>query len=208
MYPLFLIAVLTVLTLGVAQRLGLLRDTALLIAVSLIAGLAFQTLHPGLGWLSEAPEEGSCELEGEPEPSAIRVERIGVAEASALLDDPTVSFVDARSIDDYVAAHIPGALSLPAADAAGLLEVQSVPILPDGRVITYCNGGACEQSEYLGLLLRDREVCKQVLVLEGGWAAWVTSEAPTVSGEEPFGSISYEEPEHEPEPEPAPEVRG
>lgn len=192
LYPLFLIAVLTVLTLGAAQRLGLLRDTVFLIGVSLVAGLALQTFHPALGWLSEAPPDGSCELEGEAEAPQIQVERISVDEAQALLDDPSVTFVDARGLDDYVAAHIPGALSLPAVDAAGLLEVQSVPILPEGRVITYCNGGACEQSEYLGILLRDREVCKQVLVLEGGWAAWAAAEAPTVSGEEPLGSMSYE----------------
>jgi rhodanese-related sulfurtransferase len=184
-YPLFLIAVLTVLTLGLAHRLGLLRDTALVIGVSLLGGLVVLAAHPDLAWVAEPAEDGSCGLE-EDEP-VIRVERIGVAEAQALLGDETVTFVDARSGDDYVAAHIPGAVSLPATDAAGILEIQSVPILPDGRVITYCNGGACEQSEYLGLLLRDREVCKQVSVLEGGWAAWVAAQAPTVSGEGAHG---------------------
>jgi 3-mercaptopyruvate sulfurtransferase SseA len=46
-------------------------------------------------------------------------------------------------------------------------------------VITYCDGVSCEQSEYLGLLLRERDVCQQVRVLEGGWQAWVSAEAPT-----------------------------
>lgn len=189
MYPLFLIAVLTVLTLGLAHRLGLLRDTAGMIGASLLGGVIVLIADPRLVWLSEPPEEGSCGLEDE---LPIRVERITVGEAQALLADETVTFVDARSGDDYVVAHIPGAVSLPASDAAGILEIQSVPILPDGRVITYCNGGACEQSEYLGLLLRDREVCKQVAVLEGGWAAWVAAEAPVVSGESQDGSISVE----------------
>jgi rhodanese-related sulfurtransferase len=184
-YPLFLIAVLTVLTLGLAQRLGRLRDTVLVIGVSLLGGLIVLAADPRLAWVAEPPEDGSCGLEDE---APIRVERITVAEARALLGDETVTFVDARSGDDYVAAHIPGAVSLPANDAAGILEIQSVPILPDGQVITYCNGGACEQSEYLGLLLRDREVCKQVSVLEGGWAAWVAAEAPTVRGESQDGS--------------------
>lgn len=190
MYPLFLIAVLTVLTLGLARQLGLLRDTVLVIAASLAFGVTFLGLHPGLAWVAEPPEEGTCGLEDEVGP--IHVERISVDEAQALLDDDAVTFVDARSGDDYVVAHIPGAVSLPAADAAGILEIQSVPILPDGQVITYCNGGACEQSEYLGLLLRDREVCKQVKVLEGGWAAWVDAEAPVVSGEGQEGSLSIE----------------
>jgi rhodanese-related sulfurtransferase len=189
-YPLFLIAVLTVLTLGLAHRLGLLRDTALVIGASLLGGLIVLAAHPGLAWVAEQPEDGACGLDEEELP--IRVERISVAEAQALLADPTVTFVDARSANDYVVAHIPGAVSLPAVDAAGILEIQSVPILPDGRVITYCNGGACEQSEYLGLLLRDREVCKQVAVLEGGWAAWAAAGAPTVSGEGQYGSSSVE----------------
>jgi rhodanese-related sulfurtransferase len=189
-YPLFLIAVLTVLTLGLARHLGLLRDTALLIGASLLAGVTFLGLHPQLAWVAEPPEDGTCGLEDEAGP--IRVERISVDEAKALLGDEAVTFVDARSGDDYIAAHIPGAVSLPAADAAGILEIQSVPILPDGQVITYCNGGACEQSEYLGLLLRDREVCQQVKVLEGGWAAWADAKAPMVSGEGQDGDVAIE----------------
>lgn len=214
MYPLFLIAALTVLTLGLAHRVGLLRDATLVIGASLLSGVTFLALHPGLAWVAEPPIEGSCGLEGEDE-LGIRVERISVDEAQALLGDESVTFVDARSGDDYVAAHIPGAVSLPASDAAGILEIQSIPILPDGQVITYCNGGACEQSEYLGLLLRDREVCKQVKVLEGGWAAWAAAEAPTVAGEEPEGSISFESlpsdspsPSEPCEPSPSLEARG
>ncbi len=189
MYPLFLLTMLTLLTLGLAQRFGQLRDTTLVIAASLVSGVVFLAAHPALGWLAEQPEEGSCGLEGEDD-LAIRVERISVAAAQALLADETVTFVDARSSGDYTSAHIPGAVSLPASDAAGILEIQSVPILPDGQVVTYCDGGTCEQSEYLGVLLRDREVCKQVFVLEGGWAAWVDASAPTVSGEDQDGSIS------------------
>jgi rhodanese-related sulfurtransferase len=65
--------------------------------------------------------------------------------------------------------------------------MQSLPIPPDGQVITYCDGGTCEQSEALGLLLRQRDLCQQVRVLEGGWQAWVHSGAPTVRGEWPYG---------------------
>ena len=78
-------------------------------------------------------------------------------------------------------------MNLPAADAEGLLDMQSLPIPPEGQVITYCDGGSCEQSEYLGLLLRQRDVCQQVRVLEGGWQAWVAAQAPTVSGHSRYG---------------------
>jgi rhodanese-related sulfurtransferase len=78
-------------------------------------------------------------------------------------------------------------MNLPAEDAAGLLDMQSLPIPPEGAVITYCDGGSCEQSESLGLLLRERDVCQQVRVLDGGWQAWVGAGAPTVSGDTRFG---------------------
>lgn len=186
-FALLLIVALTALTVGVAHRLGKLADTLVLIGASLLGGLVFMAAHPELGWVASEPDdsEATCGVEGElPLAEAAAPSRVSATEALELLGTPGVSFVDARPTQAYEYAHIPGAISLPAGSAEGLLDMQSLPIPPDGEVITYCDGGRCEQSEYIGELLRERDVCQRVRVLDGGWQAWATAELPVASGRE------------------------
>ena len=188
MLALLLVVALTVITVALAHRLELLADLLLLIGASILGGLVLITAHPRLEFVAPPTNDAdaSCGIEQIPFVAPI-VERVSVERAQALLDQGSVTFVDARPRHYYAAAHIPGAMNLPAADAEGLFDMQSLPIPPGGQVITYCDGGACEQSEYLGLLLRERDVCQQVRVLDGGWQAWVAAEAPTVAGPSRFG---------------------
>jgi rhodanese-related sulfurtransferase len=197
-FALLLVAALTVLTVAVAHRLGQLIEVLQVIGACVLGGLVFLTVHPGLPWIAEPrPEEGTCGAEELGNVAPAIVERVSVAEAQQLLGQPLVTFVDARPAFHYSAGHVPGAMNLPAEDAEGLLDTQSLPIPPEGQVITYCDGGSCEQSEYLGLLLRQRDVCQRVRVLEGGWQAWVAAQGPTVSGDAPSSSPP---PEHSGEP--------
>lgn len=188
MLALILVVALTVATVALAHRLELLADTLLVIGASILGGLVFIAAHPGLGLLAEPPDESDATCGADEIPLvAPVVERVSVEEARTLLDRPDVTFVDARPHYYYTAEHIPGAMNLPADDAEGLLGRQSLPIPPEGEVITYCDGGSCEQSEYLGMLLRERDVCQRVRVLDGGWQAWVAAEGPSVVGESRFG---------------------
>lgn len=188
MLALLLVIALAVLTLTLASRLRLLGDVLWIIGASVLGGLVLLAAHPALDWVAP-PDDGICE--GDPlvavTPAMPSMERVSIEEASAMLGQPLVTFVDARPTYHYVAEHVPGAMNLPAEDAEGLLDMQSLPIPPDGEVITYCDGVTCEQSEYLGALLRQRDVCQRVRVLEGGWQAWVSSGAATVSGDSPSG---------------------
>lgn len=185
---LLLVAALTVLTLALATRLQLLGDVLWIIGVSVLGGLVIVAVDPELDWVAP-PDDGICEGDVPVVPTAdpVAMERVSIEEATALLGQPMVTFVDARSSHHYVVEHVPGAMNLPAEDAEGLLDMQSLPIPPDGQVITYCDGGTCEASESLGTLLRQRDVCQTVRVLEGGWQAWVESGAPTVRGDSPYG---------------------
>lgn len=188
MLALFLVVALTVATVALAHRLELLADTLLVIGASILGGLVFIAAHPELGFIAEQPDEAdaTCGTDEIPLIAPV-VERVSVDEARSLLEQPDVTFVDARASYHFRTAHIPGAMNLPADDAEGLLGMQSLPIPPEGQVITYCDGGSCEQSEYLGMLLRERDVCQQVRVLDGGWQAWLDAEAPTVTGESRLG---------------------
>ena len=200
---LLLVAALTVLTLALAARLQLLGDVLWIIGASVLGGIMFVAVHPALDWIAP-PDDGICEgdvavVEADPS-GPVQMDRISIDEAIELLGDPRVTFVDARPSYHYAAEHVPGAMNLPAEDAEGVLDMQSLPIPPDGQVITYCDGGTCESSESLGLLLRQRDVCQQVRVLEGGWQAWAQSGAPTVRGDRPHGDAASPSPSsHAPE---------
>jgi rhodanese-related sulfurtransferase len=188
---LFLVVALAVLTFALASRLQLLGDVLWIIGASVLGGLVLVTVHPALDWVAP-PDDGICEgdpadLPAPDSMNSLSMERVSIEQASALLGQPLVTFVDARPTYHYAAEHVPGAMNLPAEDAEGLLDMQSLPIPPDGEVIAYCDGISCEQSEYLGRLLRQRDVCQRVRVLEGGWQAWVTSGAPTVRGDSRYG---------------------
>ncbi|KIG18306.1 Rhodanese-like domain protein [Enhygromyxa salina] len=187
MLGLLLIAALVVATVALARQLDLLADLLQLGGASMLVGLVFLAVHPKLEWIASPPaDDGSCTVDELPSVAPV-VDRVSVEEAQELLERSQVTFVDARPAYHYAAAHIPGAMNLPAEDAEGLLDMQSLSLPPDGAVITYCDGGSCEQSEYLGLLLRERGVCQKVRVLEGGWQAWVGAGGSTVSGDTRFG---------------------
>lgn len=166
----------------------LLLDVSALGALCAALGMANLWVHD-LPVIADppAPEDTVCgmdALDDHGQAMPVRIGRLPVGEALDLLGNAGVTFVDARSRDAYEAGHVPGAVSLPAETAAGLMEVQSVPVPPNDIVITYCEGAAaCEQGEYLGVLLRDQAGCSRVRVLEGGWQAWAAEGAPIQVGE-------------------------
>jgi rhodanese-related sulfurtransferase len=64
-----------------------------------------------------------------------------VADVAAAMAAGEIDFVlvDARSRESYDAGHLPGAISLPHAT----IDDETVAALPDGPVVTYCWGPAC-----------------------------------------------------------------
>lgn len=81
--------------------------------------------------------------------------------------------VDARRADDFSAGHIPGAVHLdPFFPDAGLAQL--LPLLGVAqRIIVYCNGGECDDSESAALLLLQFGAqSDRLAVYTGGIKAW------------------------------------
>jgi rhodanese-related sulfurtransferase len=161
---------------------GDLRDAAVVLAVGTILGLGSLGVRADVPWIAEVPEPtvAACvlddDLEGWEAPS---MPRIAVPELLEQLAAGHLTVVDARPVEAFARAHIPGAISLPATEAEALLGVQTLPIPPGDLVVTYCDGdGDDSASEAVGRLLGVSAGCSQVHVLEGGWSAWVASGAP------------------------------
>lgn len=161
---------------------------AALLLASVLAGGLNVKLRSDLPWIADAPlpEASACTAQELDFPSQA-MKRISVEELAARLAGPqrlATTLVDARSAEGYTQGHIPGADSFPAVTAPELLLVQSLSIRRETPVVTYCDGGECELSESLAILLQQDVGCREVMVLEGGYAAWTQAGLPIVQGSE------------------------
>lgn len=91
--------------------------------------------------------------------------------------------VDARRAAQFAEGHVPGAVHLdPFFPDAGLAAV--LPLLPVAqRIVVYCNGGECDDSESAALMLQqfipDPE---RVEIYTGGITAWLAAGLPIEEG--------------------------
>jgi rhodanese-related sulfurtransferase len=156
-----------------------LLDASLLCCVGLIAGMASLAIRLDVPW-TPPPEPAAavaCGLdEGAPQDDAPGLPRESVPELRARLERVVV--VDTRPDAEFAEGHIPGAISLPAAEIEAILASQSLPIPVDRDIVTYCDRTDGADAEYVGRLLDDALGCDRVRVLDGGFTAWRAIGAP------------------------------
>lgn len=109
-------------------------------------------------------------------------------EVKKLLHDPgyqdgSIIFVDARDDEHYQAGHIPGAYQLDYYHPDKYLATVLAACQKAGRIVVYCTGGDCEDSELTALLLRDGGVPNDKLfVYSGGITEWDAKKEPIETG--------------------------
>ena len=92
-------------------------------------------------------------------------------------------FVDARDDQHYQAGHIPGAWQFNHYRPEQYLPTVLPLCLSALRVIVYCTGGTCEDSEFAAVMLRDAGVTPDNLyVYAGGINEWKTNSLPIELG--------------------------
>jgi rhodanese-related sulfurtransferase len=106
-----------------------------------------------------------------PVPSVDRTE-ISREELRRRLHDPSLILVHTLTADSYAAGHIPGALSLPAAD----VTARAHEVLPDrtAEIVVYCGSFTCPVAERAAGLLRDLGYTN-LRHYRGGLADWTGS---------------------------------
>jgi len=93
-------------------------------------------------------------------------------------------FVDSRDDAHYKQGHIPSAYLLDYFRPESYLPAVLPAAMAAERVIVYCNGGDCEDSEFSATLLKDAGVSADKLhVYGGGFAEWSTNGFPVELGE-------------------------
>jgi rhodanese-related sulfurtransferase len=84
--------------------------------------------------------------------------------------------IDARDGAHYEKGHIPGAWQFDHYHAEQYLPTILPGCMNAQKVVVYCNGGACEDSEFAAILLREAGVPRERLfVYAGGISEWADS---------------------------------
>jgi rhodanese-related sulfurtransferase len=130
---------------------------------------------------------------------AARLQQHGLKLASSnevfqLFRDPgyeqgLIVFVDARSDQAYQAGHVPGAWQLDRYRPENYLPAVFPACASAEKIIVYCNGRSCDDSEFAAVMLRDAGIpADNIRVYGGGISEW-TNALPFEIGPRGSGQI-------------------
>ncbi len=101
-----------------------------------------------------------------------------------------IVFVDARDDQHYQAGHVPGAYQFDHYHPENYLAAVLLVGQTAERIVIYCNGGNCEDSEFAAVTLSQAGLPKERLyVYAGGMAEWATSGLPVEIGSRKSGNL-------------------
>ena len=116
-------------------------------------------------------------------------------EVKRLFGDPQYAqelfvFVDARDDRHYQQGHVPGAYQFDRYYPEKHLPVVLPACLTATKVVVYCTGGNCEDSEFAALALKEASVPPdRLFVYAGGVTEWTAHGWPLESGERKSGLL-------------------
>lgn len=117
---------------------------------------------------------------------------IHIKEARILFESGQAVFIDARSRQEYNAAHIPGSEYIGVADAR-----HRIPYLREkleGKVLVpYCYGTACRLSDKVAQSLFDAGY-RRLVLFNGGWPEWMQALMPVAKYSMPEAYKFLDEP--------------
>ncbi|MBI5386279.1 MAG: hypothetical protein HZA90_16540 [Verrucomicrobia bacterium] len=105
-----------------------------------------------------------------------------------------VVIVDARDEDNFKQGHIPGAVLFNHYYLEKHLPVLQLCQIAE-KIVVYCSGGDCDDSEHAAVTLRETGVSKEKLwVYPGGMAEWSTNGLPVEIGDRRSGVLQGAKP--------------
>lgn len=110
--------------------------------------------------------------------SGIRV--VDLDEFEKMLKDGATVF-DARTENDYVEGHVPGAILFDYYQFGQYLEKVQPYLLEDGDIVIYCSSITCDDSELLARELYSLGFTK-LSIYKGGMSEWVEEGRPVEEG--------------------------
>lgn len=152
----------------------MLRKAAAIVLVAAGLGLFVNGVSPkGIPLFGPLPTH---EIEG--------VDGIGLQDVWEAFNKGQAIFVDARSAQEYLSGHIPGAVSLDAGSFEEKLSSFLTLVPRDATLVVYCDGAGCGASREVAELLKDAGY-RNIRLFHGGWEEWIRRGYPkeTAPGE-------------------------
>lgn len=168
--------------------------TTVFVAVATFVGLTLLSVG---AWSLTRPEQPvqaatqpvaqQAQAEPQPQPQAAppaehdhehTFERITYDDFKKAFDAKSVAVIDVRSMEQYLAGHIPGSLHIPVPRIEG--EISYLP--KDKLIVTYCTCPAEESSGQAAMILANAGV--KAVALQGGLDEWTKRGLPMKSGVE------------------------
>ena len=125
---------------------------------------------------------------------------IDFGEAMELFRDPQyavdlIVFIDARDDRHYAEGHIPGAYQFDRYYPEKHLPAVLPVCLSATKIVVYCTGGDCEDSEFAALTLKDAGApLERIVVYAGGMTEWAAKGLPVEFGERRSGTMRSAKP--------------
>ena len=149
-----------------SRRLGLLVRTAVLLGAGAVGGLVVNALRPqGI-----SPRTFVAETTCGAEPAAVKI--LPPAQAARLCGDPGVLIADVRPPERFAEGHVADAVHLPCAASGDLLGRALSAAAGKHTLVVY--GDSTADASLVAASLRQKLARPEleVVVLEGGFAAW------------------------------------
>ena len=147
---------------------------------------------------NEVPAQADAQVTARLASKGLKV--VSVHEAEKLFHDAgfaqgLIVFLDARDDAHYEAGHIPGAYQFDHYRAPRFLPTVLPVCSVAEKVLVYCTGGDCEDSEFAAITLRDVGVkTEKLVVFAGGFHEWEASALPLEVGARNSGNLRKAKP--------------
>jgi rhodanese-related sulfurtransferase len=158
----------------------LVGGAALLVGVSVAAAALTNTLRPSgkIAWV----EDWSRYIEARALREGIKLADLPATE-KIVAGGQSVIF-DARPEADFLAGHLPGAVSLPYTEVEDRFIDVQWRLTPAQPVLAYCSGAECDESFLLAQFLKQQGFTNILLFAEG-FATWEKAGKPVEKGAAP-----------------------
>jgi len=142
------------------------KQVFILIGVAVLLAGLINLIHPKrIPWVEDWGHRVEAQAVSE------KVALVQLSEILEFLREDSRLLVDARSEEEYVRGHIPGAISLPFESMAIVPKIIAEVLASEKRPIIYCSGIECDDSLLVALEIR-KLGRTDVAIFIGGMEVW------------------------------------